>query len=247
MPFFGGIVVRLSDRLVLSEVSTASSSSSTSSSSSSTTSLPVTLWPEVIAKLAKKLRSTSFLDFSNTGSGGGSTRYAVHILSDEDIAFAVVSDEHLPRRTAHQCLDELAKLYQRMFVENPASLTPSMTSVFKQPFQEHLEKSSQDGAFADERVKKVKQTVQEVKELALDNVERVLQRGEKIDDIVNATEDLQSQASGFHRNARALRSQMWWNGMKGKLIIGGAIGMFLLVVYLIFCGGISCTSSSSSS
>lgn len=89
----------------------------------------------------------------------------------------------------------------------------------------------------DAKVKQVKLAVDEVKNIALDNVERVIQRGQRIDDIVQATDDLQFQAQGFQRNSRDLRNQLWWNSMKGKLLIGGVAVIFILLVLFTFFGG----------
>lgn len=162
-------------------------------------------------------------------------------MSDDELSFAIITDEKTARRTAHLALDEVSKLFKKMFVESPSKLNAATCEVFKAPSQQLLVKLSDENQ-VDDKVKRVKQTVEEVKGLALDNVERVLQRGQQIDEIIAATDDLQAQAQGFQRNSRSLRNQMWWNSMKSRVAIGIAVGVFLLIVYFVFCGGISCSS-----
>ena len=53
----------------------------------------------------------------------------------------------------------------------------------------------------------------------MDNIEKVLDRGEKIEVLVDKTEALRFQADNFHKQGRALRNRMWWNNLKMKLIL----------------------------
>lgn len=46
---------------------------------------------------------------------------------------------------------------------------------------------------------------------------QVLERGEKIEVLVDKTEDLQNQAQRFQVQGRNLRNKMWWQNMKVKV------------------------------
>ena len=45
----------------------------------------------------------------------------------------------------------------------------------------------------------------------------MLERGEKIEVLVDKTEDLQNQAQRFQVQGRNLRNKMWWQNMKVKV------------------------------
>lgn len=47
----------------------------------------------------------------------------------------------------------------------------------------------------------------------------MLERGEKIEVLVDKTEDLQNQAQRFQVQGRNLRNKMWWQNMKVKVRI----------------------------
>lgn len=233
MPIYAGCVVRVADRVLLHQCFASEEIPPAATS-------PV-LWGDLISKCgAPNFRTSGFVEI-----GEPPLRLSFHVLSDDEIAFALISDESTTRRMAHLALDEVNKLFKKMFVESPAKLSSKSCDVFKVPLQQLMQKFSDDRVHVDEKIKKVKQTVEEVKVLALDNVERVLQRGQQIDEIISATDELQVQAAGFQRNSRALRTQMWWNDMKGKMMIGGGVIAFLLIVYFVFCGGVSCGSKTS--
>ena len=66
----------------------------------------------------------------------------------------------------------------------------------------------------------------------VDNIEKVLERGEKIELLVDKTDNLRFQADKFHKTGRQLRSRMWWQNAKMKIII---VLILILVGVIIFC------------
>ncbi|KAM7268893.1 hypothetical protein ACFE04_011059 [Oxalis oulophora] len=52
---------------------------------------------------------------------------------------------------------------------------------------------------------------------------QILDRGEKIELLVDKTENLQFQADSFQRQGRQLRRKMWLQNLQMKLMIGGAV------------------------
>ncbi|EPS62366.1 hypothetical protein M569_12426, partial [Genlisea aurea] len=85
--------------------------------------------------------------------------------------------------------------------------------------------------------------ITEVKGIMMDNIEKVLDRGEKIELLVDKTENLQFQASSpfylspadsFQRQGRQLRRKMWLQNLHKRLMIGGAILILISLLWLIF-------------
>lgn len=52
------------------------------------------------------------------------------------------------------------------------------------------------------------------------NLERVLQRGEKIELLVQRTEELQTNAKDFRKVSTDLKNHYWWRNMKLWIIVG---------------------------
>lgn len=90
------------------------------------------------------------------------------------------------------------------------------------------------------KLSKLKAQITEVKGIMMDNIEKVLDRGEKIELLVDKTENLQFQADSFQRQGRQLRRKMWLQNLQMKLMIGGAIFVSIVVVWLFICGGFKC-------
>ncbi|XP_031504769.1 vesicle-associated membrane protein 727 [Nymphaea colorata] len=90
------------------------------------------------------------------------------------------------------------------------------------------------------KLSKLKAQITEVKGIMMDNIEKVLDRGEKIELLVDKTESLQFQADNFQRQGRQLRRRMWLQNLRLKLIVGGSVLAFILIVWLIGCRGFKC-------
>lgn len=226
--FYGLVVVRLTDRLMLCKVPGAPTSGFT---------IPGTAYAELASKCtAPHFRTSAFLNATSDADPTKEIELSYHVLTDDGLGYAVLGDRNIARRQGHALLDAVSEKFRQMFLEHPSTLTPKLVDSFAKPGHELLLQRS-GGSTEEDKVKQVRQAVDEVKYLALDNVERAIQRGQRIDDIVQASDDLQFQAQGFQRSSRDLSNQLWWNSMKGKLLLGGvAVFFFLLVLFTFFSG-----------
>jgi vesicle-associated membrane protein 7 len=65
----------------------------------------------------------------------------------------------------------------------------------------------------------------QVKDIMVQNVEQILNRGERIELLVDKTDTMANQATVFRRGARTVRRQMWW---KNKRVL--ALGVLVALV-----------------
>lgn len=59
-------------------------------------------------------------------------------------------------------------------------------------------------------ITRVKGGIAEVKNVMIENIEKVLERGERIELLVDKTDHLNSEAFMFRQKAKKVKSQMWW-------------------------------------
>ncbi|KAF2588894.1 hypothetical protein F2Q70_00042113 [Brassica cretica] len=69
---------------------------------------------------------------------------------------------------------------------------------------------------------------------------QVLDRGEKIELLVDKTENLRSQAQDFRTTGTQMRRKMWLQNMKIKLIVLAIIVALILIIVLSVCHGFKC-------
>lgn len=78
--------------------------------------------------------------------------------------------------------------------------------------------------------------IENVKDIMTENIERVLERGERIDLLVDKTDRLGGSARDFRVRSRGLRRQMWWKNVRLMALLTVVI-VFLLYLFIGFgCG-----------
>lgn len=67
------------------------------------------------------------------------------------------------------------------------------------------------------------------------NIHKISERGERLDNLQDKTDHLSTQANSFRRGANRVRKQMWWKDMKMRMCI--IIGIIILLVIIIVPSG----------
>ena len=70
------------------------------------------------------------------------------------------------------------------------------------------------------------------KDIMVQNIDSILQRGERLDLLVDKTDTLAGQAYAFRRGARNVRRQQWWKNVRIMMLTGvvGVVSLLFLVV-----------------
>jgi vesicle-associated membrane protein 4 len=74
-----------------------------------------------------------------------------------------------------------------------------------------------------------------------DNINKVSERGARLDSLQDKTDNLAVSAQGFRRGANRVRKQMWWKDMKMRMCL--IVGIIILLVVIIVPSGESCKLS----
>ncbi|XP_008584204.1 PREDICTED: vesicle-associated membrane protein 4 [Galeopterus variegatus] len=78
----------------------------------------------------------------------------------------------------------------------------------------------------------VQNQVDEVIDVMQENITKVIERGERLDELQDKSESLSDNATAFSNRSKQLRRQMWWRGCKVKAIMA-LVAVFLLLVIII--------------
>ncbi|KAK5600184.1 hypothetical protein CRENBAI_005805 [Crenichthys baileyi] len=78
----------------------------------------------------------------------------------------------------------------------------------------------------------VQSQVNEVKVILKDNINKVLERGDRLDDLIGKTDDLQASADSFQRTSTRVARKYWWKNIKMMIIIGVIVLIILILIIL---------------
>ncbi|MBN3308137.1 VA727 protein, partial [Amia calva] len=90
-----------------------------------------------------------------------------------------------------------------------------------------------------QKLEDIQVQVNDVKGILKDNIDKVLDRGEKLDDLIDKTEDLQAtdgvfpQADTFQKTATRVSRKMWWKNTKMIIIIVVIVVIILILIILL--------------
>ncbi|KAI8969662.1 synaptobrevin-domain-containing protein [Pilobolus umbonatus] len=99
-----------------------------------------------------------------------------------------------------------------------------------EPYDPYIPNAQRGQPAANNKTTQIQQQVDEVVNIMQGNIDKVLQRGERLDDLRGKTEDLEATAKHFRRGANQVRKRMWWKDLKWKIIIGVTILVILGII-----------------
>jgi len=112
-----------------------------------------------------------------------------------------------------------------------ATVTPySYDKTFKPILREQMEYyNSPDNRSntGNDKIAKIKSQIEDIKEQMIDNIDNVLDRGERLELLVSRTQDLQEESVKFRTATRNVRNQSWWSRMKLMIVIFAVVAATL--------------------
>ncbi|CAG5867719.1 unnamed protein product [Menidia menidia] len=82
------------------------------------------------------------------------------------------------------------------------------------------------------KMDQVQSQVNEVKVILKDNINKVLERGDRLDELIGKTDDLQASADSFQRTSTRVARKYWWKNVKMMIIIGVVVLIVLILIIL---------------
>ncbi|XP_063715757.1 vesicle-associated membrane protein 7-like [Symsagittifera roscoffensis] len=164
-----------------------------------------------------------------------------HYISDNGLTFFCITDGNFPRVVAFHFLEEIKNTFYKYYGSLGLTAMPySMNTEFGAVLQTQMKRfssSADPNTKVDEKMRQIQQQTEEVKNVMIQNIETLTDRGESLELLVEKSMELSYDSVNFHTRSRDLRRVMFWRNFKITCI---AIVVGLLAIYLILtiaCGG----------
>eukprot|EP01130_Rhizamoeba_saxonica_P000220 TRINITY_DN1020_c0_g1_i1.p2 TRINITY_DN1020_c0_g1~~TRINITY_DN1020_c0_g1_i1.p2 ORF type:complete len:171 (+),score=32.67 TRINITY_DN1020_c0_g1_i1:479-991(+) len=89
---------------------------------------------------------------------------------------------------------------------------------------------------ASDRIDEVQNQIESTKEVVIQNIDKILERGDRIELLVQKTEDMQQESYMLKTKSTNLKDMLWWKNMKLNFIIAGIILLIILIAVWAGCG-----------
>uniref|UniRef100_A0A3P9LEC4 Vesicle-associated membrane protein 8 (endobrevin) n=1 Tax=Oryzias latipes TaxID=8090 RepID=A0A3P9LEC4_ORYLA len=93
--------------------------------------------------------------------------------------------------------------------------------------------NSMTGTKTRTRKLKCRDQVDGVKNIMTENVDRILARGERLDELMDKTEDLQMGVSHFKHTAQKVARSYWWKNVKLVVVLVVIVLVIILIIVLL--------------
>ena len=157
--------------------------------------------------------------------------FVFHYVVENGICYLCMSDEKNRHRIPFAFLEDMKQNFVTKFGLEAAqsAIAFAMNEDFKGVIEEKMNfYNSDDADRSIDNIGAVKSQIEDVKNVMVQNIENVLERGEKIELLVDKTDRLNQQAFRFESSSRSLHRAMYWRKMKCYAIIAV---VSILVIY----------------
>jgi vesicle-associated membrane protein 7 len=149
------------------------------------------------------------------------------------MAYVIFTESSFSKRNAFMLLEDLREVTNRVGIASPTSLSMALKEKVTY-YNTHPEV---------DKLAAARRNIEEVNSIMLQNIEKVLERGTKIEILMDKTELMEERAVAFKKTAVKVKRHFWWLNLKMKLACGFVLLVVLLIVIdVIICKGTVCFS-----
>ena len=165
-------------------------------------------------------------------------QYVFHYLCDDGILYLCMcdDDQSQKRRIPFAFLEDIkSRFLDAHGDERHTAIAFAMNHEFSRVLRRQMDvfngPMATESQFSDMRGK-----LDDVKDVMVKNIEMVLERGEKLELLVDKTDRLNATAFTFERSSRRLKEQMFWKKVKLYLTFLSLAGFVVFILVWIACG-----------
>ncbi|KAI8925737.1 synaptobrevin-domain-containing protein [Entophlyctis helioformis] len=171
------------------------------------------------------------------GGGGGDVRtsyvydrFLFHTLQRGGLTFMCLADDQFGRKVPFAFLDDMAARYVAVYARSAATAPAYGHQEYGRTIAALMEQHSSGTAPSTDKFAAVQSEIDAVRGIMVDNIEKVLARGERIDLLVDKTESLTQASFAFKKRSTQLKRAMWY---KNARLVGVMVVAALLVLYFL--------------
>mmetsp|Transcript_5101 Transcript_5101/g.7049 ORF Transcript_5101/g.7049 Transcript_5101/m.7049 type:complete len:220 (+) Transcript_5101:66-725(+) len=158
-------------------------------------------------------------------------QHLFHYIVHDTITFLCMADDAARRVIPFQFLEDIQRRFHATYGgAGQTAIAYALNADFAPVIKRQMDYfNSQEG----DDIGRVKNKINEVKDVMMQNIDNVLERGEKLELLVERSDNLQQESFKFQRSAKHLRRAQLWSKVK--------TGFFVSLIVLCFCYFVAAT------
>lgn len=156
-------------------------------------------------------------------------RYIFHVKRTDGLTVLCMADDSAGRRIPFAFLEDIhgkfVKTYGRAV---HSALAYAMNDEFSRVLSQQIEFYSNDPNA--DRINRLKGEMSQVRNVMIENIDKVLERGDRLELLVDKTETMQGNTFRFRKQTRRFKNAVWWRNVKLTI---AAIILLLIIIYVV--------------
>ncbi|KAK2188394.1 hypothetical protein NP493_133g02049 [Ridgeia piscesae] len=145
--------------------------------------------------------------------------YLFHYITENRVTYLCITDDDYERSKAFSFLAEIRRRFVTMYSDRAQTALPyAMNSEFSKVLAGQMRYYSSEASDGD-TIRRVENEVDELKGIMVKNIDSIASRGERLELLVDKTNELSENSVTFKKTSRTLARSMWWKNTKLTVLL----------------------------
>ncbi|KAA8535155.1 hypothetical protein F0562_030158 [Nyssa sinensis] len=146
-------------------------------------------------------------------------RYIFHVKRTDGLTVLCMADNSAGRRIPFAFLEDIHQRFVRTFGRAIHSAPAyAMNDEFSRVLSQQMDHYTNDPNA--DRINRLKGEMSQVRNVMIENIDKVLDRGDRLELLVDKTSGFQGNAFRFKKQSRHFRNTIWWRNIKLTVTVG---------------------------
>ncbi|KAH7840602.1 hypothetical protein Vadar_019086 [Vaccinium darrowii] len=156
-------------------------------------------------------------------------RYIFHVKRTDGLNVLCMADDTAGRRIPFAFLEDIHQRFVRTYARAVLSAHAyAMNDEFSRVLSQQMEYYSNDPNA--DRINRLQGEMSQVRNVMVENIDKVLARGDRLELLVEETASMQGNTFRFRNQARRFRNTVWWSNVKLTVAL---VILLLVIVYVV--------------
>ncbi|KAF3774097.1 Vesicle-associated membrane protein 713 [Nymphaea thermarum] len=168
-------------------------------------------------------------------------RYIFHVKRTDGLTVLCMADDTAGRRIPFAFLEDIHSRFVKTYGRAVHSALPyAMNEEFSRVLSQQMDYYSNDPNA--DRINRMRGEMNQVRNVMIENIDKVLDRGDRLELLVDKTANMQGNTFRFRRQARRFRSSVWWRNVKLTVALIVLLIIIIYIVLIFVCHGFTLPS-----
>ncbi|XP_022091533.1 vesicle-associated membrane protein 7-like isoform X2 [Acanthaster planci] len=164
--------------------------------------------------------------------------YLFHYISEDKIVYLCITDDEFERSRAFMFLGDIKRKFQMTYGSRAHTALPyAMNSEFSPVLANQMRYYSEETPI--DRLGSVQADMEDLNRIMVRNIESLSNRGERLELLIDKTEDLETTSLTFRKSSKTLARSMCIKNVKLIVILVVIITLIIYFIISAACGGLS--------